>query len=555
MADFQGSSNPFRRRTPAIQTNTDNGTKAEESTGTRQLPIDQPMRQGDTPVKNNDKPVKHVRVQSPPPSSPEDAIENKPHTPLPQGDEGHALGHDPFESVMSEESSDDNDEEIPPISGAGNYGRAPIPSISGAGNDGRAPIPPTSGAGNDGKAPIPPTSGAGYDGRAPIPPISGAGNDGRAPMNPFSKTLATLERTEGKESTGETPPAGSGKAAMDVESFKRLLMTGSSGITASESLPSPSAQSAHAGPTDGSSTEASSVSRHSIFENIQENLPESPRTSHEVSDADDERRRMQPTLQRSASERKKPPPPSSRHGKLINVQLRDDARPHSLYVTSTSASSHISATIPTLIAAQRSATDLNKPLPPNPSRASHDSDRESVFDRESVGKAPEPPSPSNSLRRKTAPAPPSARRHGHPVADPNSPHLLPKRLSNVGDDSRNSSTQDLSSLNPSTNQKATFKAPPPPPLRRPGSIRNSVISPPLTTSDLENAPSIPRAPSTPSKRLSVVPPPPPRPRGASGASVDANLSNPDASTTERPDILADLSALQREIDALRGREA
>ncbi|OBT84555.1 hypothetical protein VE02_06794 [Pseudogymnoascus sp. 03VT05] len=534
MADFQGSSNPFRRRTPAIQTNTDNGTKAEESTGTRQLPIDQPMRQGDAPVKNNDKPVKHVRVQSPPPSSPEDAIGDKPHTPLPQGDEGHALGHDPFESVMSDESSDDNDEEIPPISGVGNYGRAPIPSTI------RAPIPPISGAGNDG--------------RAPIPPISGAGNDGRAPMNPFSKTLATLERTEGKESTSEAAPAVAGKAAMDVESFKRLLMTGSSGVTAPESLPGPPAQSAHAGPTDGSSTEASSVSRHSIFENIQENLPESPRTSHEVSDADDERRRMPQTLQRSASERKKPPPPSSRHGKLINVQLRDDARPHSLYAASTSAPSPLSTIIPTLTAAQRSATDLNKPLPPNPSRTSHDSDRESVFDRESVGKAPEPPSPSNSLRRKTAPAPPSARRHGVPVADPNSPHLPPKRHTNMGDDSRNSSTQDLSSLHPSTNQQATFKVPPPPPLRRPGSIRNSVISPPLTTSELENAPSIPRAPSTLSKRLSVVPPPPPRPRGASGASVDAKLSDPAASTTERPDILADLSALQREIDALRGRE-
>ncbi|KFY72383.1 hypothetical protein V499_07470 [Pseudogymnoascus sp. VKM F-103] len=541
MADFHGSSNPFRRRTPAIQTNIENGTKAEESTGTRQLPIDQPMRHGDAPIKNNDKPMKHVRVQSPPPSSPEDTIQDKPHTPLPQGDEGHALGNDPFESVLSDESSDDNDDEIPPIIGAGNNGRVPIAPISVAGNDERTPIPPISAAGNDG--------------RTPIPPTSGAGNDGRAPMNPFSKTLATLERTEGKESTSETPPVVSGKAAMDVESFKRLLMTGSSGIAAPESLPSPPAQSAHAGPADGSSTEASSVSRHSIFENIQENLPESPRTSHEVSDADDERRRIPTTLQRSASERKKPPPPSSRHGKLINVQLRDDARPHSLYVTSTSAPSPLSSTIPTLTAAQRSATDLNKPLPPNPSRASHESDRESIFDRESVGKAPEPPSPSNSLRRKTAPAPPSARRHGVPVADPNSPHLPPKRLTNMGDDSRNSSIQDLSSLHPSTNQQATIKAPPPPPLRRPGSIRNSVISPTVTMSDLENAPSIPRAPSTPSKRLSVVPPPPPRPRGASGASIDANPSNPAASTTERPDILADLSALQKEIDALRGRAA
>jgi hypothetical protein len=502
MADFHGSSNPFRRRTPAIQTTTENGSQAEESTAPRQLPIDRPMAQGDEPIKNNDKPVKHVRVQSPPPSSPEDAIDHKAHTQLPQGDEGHALGHDPFESIVSDESSDDSDEEIPPTI-----------SVS---------------------------------------------NDGRAPMNPFSKTLATLERTEGKQSTNEAPPAGTGKAAMDVESFKRLLMTGSSGVTASAPISAVPAQPAHTGPTDGSSTEASSVSRHSIFENIQENLPESPRTSHEVSDADDDRRRMPPTLQRSASERKKPPPPSSRHGKLINVQLRDDARPHSVYLTSTSVPSPLSATAPTINAAERSATDLNKPLPPAPSRASHDSDRESVFDRESLGKAPEPPSPSNSIRRKLAPAPPSARRHGQSVTDPNAPQLPPKRLTNVGDDSRNSSTQDLSSLQASTNQQASFKVPPPPPLRRPGSIRNSsAISPPLTISDLEKSPSIPRAPSTPSKRLSVAPPPPPphRPRGSSGTSVDANLADPAASTAERPDILADLTALQREIDALRDRGA
>ncbi|KFY16618.1 hypothetical protein V492_01203, partial [Pseudogymnoascus sp. VKM F-4246] len=379
------------------------------------------MAEGDAPIKNTDKPVKHVRVQSPPPSSPEDVMEEKPHTPLPQGDEGHALGHDPFESVVSDESSDENEEEIPPI--------------------------------------------------------KATSKDGRAPMNPFSKTLATLERTESEKSTTEGPPAVPGKAAMDVESFKRMLMTGSSGVAASAPVPSSPAQS-HAGPTDGSSTEASSVSRHSIFENTQDNVPESPRTSHEVSDVDDDRRRMPPTLQRSASERKKPPPPSSRHGKLIQVQLRDDARPQSLYITSPSGPSPLSATIPTLTAAEQSATDLNKPLPPNPSRASHDSDRESVFDRESVGKAPEPPSPSNSLRRKPAPAPPMARRHGNPVTDSNSPSLPPKRLSNIGDDSRNSSTQDLSSLQPSTNQQSTFKVPPPPPLRRPGSIRHSsAISP------------------------------------------------------------------------------
>ncbi|KFY07142.1 hypothetical protein V491_08554, partial [Pseudogymnoascus sp. VKM F-3775] len=216
---------------------TDNGVRAEESKGARQLPIDQPVPQGDAPTKNIDKPVKHVRVQSPPPSSPEDAIEDKPHTALPQGDEGHALGHDPFESIASDESSDDNDEEIPPI--------------------------------------------------------SGVRNDGRAPMNPFSKTLATLEGTEGKKPASEAPPTGTAKAAMDVESFKRLLMTGNSGIKASESLPTPPTQPAQGGPTDGSSTEASSVSRHSIFENIQENLPESPRTSHEASDADDDRRRLQ----------------------------------------------------------------------------------------------------------------------------------------------------------------------------------------------------------------------------------------------------------------------
>ncbi len=249
---------------------------------------------------------------------------------------------------------------------------------------------------------------------------------GKAPANPFSKTLETMEHTQrnGPGIGQKTPVPSPGRASMDVEAFKRLLMTGNSGLGPS----TPTAQStsqlhvAHAlGGDGGSSTDTSSLSRQSIYEAIQEPHPESPRTSNEISEPDKERREFDGNFTPPSSGKKPaPPPPSSRHGKMIRVELRDEpTAPQVLQSPPTpgSITSHqyFSSSPQTQgYLTSNSQTDLNKPLPPAPNRTSHDSERESVFDKEAAGKTPEPPSPSSSIKRKTPPAPPLTRIQAQP---------------------------------------------------------------------------------------------------------------------------------------------
>jgi hypothetical protein len=438
-------------------------------------------------------------------------------------------------------------------------------------------------------------------------------NRKHAPINPFQKTLKTMERSESVASVA-TPTANTtstGRALMDVNSFKKLLMTGIAGASSSTLSSIPQAQAIHHGLGDGgSSTDTSSISRQSIFEPVQEAHLESPRTSHEVSEPDDERRRLTTEFQvSSTSARKKPPPPSSRHGKLIKVELRDD--PTTNASESLSSGPGISQQYfgSSGSSPSRSQTDLNKPLPPAPS-ASHESDRESVFDREAAGKTPEPLSPSASIRRKTPPAPPLARRHSQLVSDSKLTRGDTGRLSPKAEED----SASVTGIEPNRPRSDSARAPPPPPSRRPGSIRGSShhlpLPSPSTSTDFERpisksgaGPPPPptrvssqrksrsdRPPSISSMdisntRASVIPPPPPphRQRGSSGTSTDSSvLSLGLAVSGEHPrrsidgtrrdsaassvsrlerietdsgeqDILADLSALQREIDALRNQ--
>jgi hypothetical protein len=383
-----------------------------------------------------------------------------------------------------------------------------------------------------------------------------------------------------------------GRASLDVDAFKRLLMTGNAGLGLSTTSPPTQAQVAHHALGDGgSSTDASSISRQSIFEAIQEAHSESPRTSHEISEPDDDRRGLTGDFQSSISGRKKPPPPSSRHGKLIKVELRDEPPTNTVQSPSTPGSitsQNYFSSSP--VHSNRSLTDLNKPLPPAPNRASHDSDRESIFDKESAGKTPEPPSPSSSIRRKTPPAPPLARRHSQLVSDSkltrsNSGRLSPKV------EEENVSIAAMESGRPRSD---SGRAPPPPPSRRPASMRHPPLSSPSTVSLPAPPPtrgssrhsSSGRPPSvisldlstSNSKRASVVPPPPPphrhgqqaqspgtsrRVSGEQRRSIDNARRGSESSSVSQVeridsnpgghDILADLSALQREIDALRNQ--
>ncbi|KAH8661581.1 hypothetical protein BGZ60DRAFT_530532 [Tricladium varicosporioides] len=431
---------------------------------------------------------------------------------------------------------------------------------------------------------------------------SGGNSISKVPANPFSRTLETMEHPERGINAAPQPNVSSpGRASLDVEAFKRLLMTGNAGTGKSSTPPPIPAHAAHHSLGDGgSSTDTSSISRQSIFETIQEAHPESPRSSHEISEPDDERRGLTTGLQRSASNRKAPPPPNSRHGKLIRVELRDEPSINTVYTPPTpptSTGQNYFASSP--VHSNRSQTDLNKPLPPAPNRASHESDRESVFDKEAAGKTPEPPSPSSSIRRKTPPVPPIARRRSQMISDSKLNRSNSGRLSPKVEEDTISISEAEAGGRP---RSGSGRAPPPPPSRRPASIKGILhdpSSPPLTSPSSISLPAPPpargstrhssggRPPSvisldmsTNNKRASIIPPPPPphrhgrssmdaqssgdsrRPSGeqsrrsiesarrGSGASSVSQYERIDAQPASN-DILADLSALQKEIDALR----
>ena len=413
------------------------------------------------------------------------------------------------------------------------------------------------------------------------------------PANPFSRTLETIEHP-GREGPRQSNISNAGRPALDVNAFQRLLMTGDAGLGI---LP-PVSQTQHSIEDKASSTDASSVSRQSLFEPIQGTLSESPRTSHEVSD-DDRHGTVVEHIPMTSS-RKPPPPPSSRHGKLIKVELRDETSPVALgspqLPTPGSINSQQYFTLSPI--SNPSTTDLNKPLPPAPNRTSHDSDRESIFDKESAGKTPEPPSPVPSLRRKIPPAPPISRRHSQLITETKVSSRDTGRLSPRVEEDGNAHLGEFELLRRRSIAVGELgssggKAPPPPPTRKTGSIgrpnkdllQNHLVS----ASTVSLPPTPPPARNTSrsisggrpasvlsfdmntSKRTSMAPPPPP-PRHHGRNSMDGDSSHNTSGEGRRisgestrsiqkvpeygsgmgvggADILADIAKLQLEIEA------
>lgn len=601
--------------------------------------------------------IKRVRVQSPPPSSPEDAT---PVTRFPSvGDDSDDDDDDDYNDDEEDNDDDDEDED-------GNSD-----SLAYDGRDGELSTSIFATRGKDGSERI----------------------QAKPPVNPFSKTLEDMEYTgQGRGKGHDTNELAAGAAArgtLDVDSFKRLLLTGYANI------PNPSSASAAGGggnlgaPThpqpsthDGASnTDASSVSRQSIFDAM---VQETPRTSHETSEPEDpeERKGILPTSPLSSipssSTRKKPPPPSSRHGKLIKIELGAD-------VESRSAKSPVppisinTSSLPSIAPPRKSnshsttqfqspsiTTDVNKPLPLTPFRPSVEEAVDSPFDREAIGKGPEPfvdpqsnprtPTPplitrnrseSNGSTQPRKPAAPPPRRHGR-----NDSKAPSNSAVNADDDtpprsSLESNRSRADSLRTNINPGSSINAPAPPPPRRPnharqgssytspsqgtfapisaaplgvgesersptGSRRSPVsnsghieslaglatittnkdglpkLSPPpppparqastrrppsVRSVDLGNGPGTVRRVSKEKEGGPAPPPPPPRQRGSSRASVETPVPTTDdarnassetrketpvsaqapTDTQQGAEILADLDALQKEVDALMGR--
>ncbi|KAI1210169.1 uncharacterized protein F4807DRAFT_424099 [Annulohypoxylon truncatum] len=665
------SNNPFRRKlgTPTISTESPAATPVTNFDGhfdsIPRVPFtsfrtDHPKADGQNMEDNEElapvqakpkKVVKRVRVQSPPPSSPEE----------------DAVPVARFPPVSDDEDEDDDDDSN--SSDSQDYeehvGRYKTVSFPTRDND---------------------SDGTEHTEHTQTGP----------PPNPFSKTLQDLEQAGEGQNSNALAASAAAKGALDVDSFKRLLLTGYANI------PGPSSKSASgtgggSGPStslqvplhDGASnTDASSVSRQSIFDAIQD----TPRTSHEISEPEDpeERRSILPTSPLasipSSSTRKKPPPPSSRHGKLIKIELGTDSDTRT---TKTSAApiSISTTSLPSIAPPRKSnsqsiavplqspplPTDVNKPLPLAPFRPSVEEAVDSPFDREAIGKVPEPfadlqpnprpPTPPVVTRNRSTsngsstqtrkPAAPPPRRHGR--SDSRAPSI---HAGNPDDDTPPRSSLDSNRSRTDSIRTSTTNAPAPPPPRRPNHARQgssftspsqasftpipapgpgvgeSLRSPAGTgfgtvssssgqvedsgvgalatfTTSKDGQPKLSPPPPPPTRSASTrrppsvrsmdagngfgtgtstgmtrrvskekegaaappPPPPPPRQRGSSRASVETQAPattitegprnptdkagttgpQPEGEAKQGAEILADLDALQREVDALMGK--
>lgn len=433
-----------------------------------------------------------------------------------------------------------------------------------------------------------------------------AGGLSSMPANPFKKALGAESRP------GPPAPASEGlsvgadlkttRPRYDVDDFKRLLLTGEKSVSgANAGVPPPASfqSPAHIGDSS-SNTDASSISRQSIFEPISGPLQESPRSSHESIPSDNERQRLVGSIS-TASEGIKPSTPRHRHGKLVKpnapqtVSFEDP--------TLSFVNSAMGTVAPVDRSIRVSSGDVHKPLPPLPSPPNSQPARQNPIEstnndvRDSYLEFEDSPS-MKTARKRSPPSPPLSRRHSQLRAKPFSSST--ERSMPITEEAPMESIS-LSQSSPT----ASSKAPPPPPPRRAGLVRGNSSSSMSTgasstpMSEQSNPTDVsarfanPRPPAPPNRSPSVssvkrpdqtqsipespsmAPPPPPRRRGSSqssytpsrlsgnaerlrsdsGASSISHLAmtSMGPSGPENKDVMADLSALQREVDELRGK--
>ena len=409
---------------------------------------------------------------------------------------------------------------------------------------------------------------------------------GGPPPNPFSKTLQDLENSkkeqelkEERREEGAVLKAANSRASLNVDSFRRLLMTGNTGDgsgTAGQEGPArpgaPGVDDAH-GETRGASREHHNPN---------------PEDEGDVSDSST-------AVQFGQRKKAPPPPPSSRHGRSIadHAKTRDasgkslleggDAEPH--HADDSTAKPQDPGREPT--------GSAKKSAPAPPPRRGHtrgeSKSHVSVLPRqksqdEDIAPSPSPeavPARTNSFRSTHAPAPPPRRRTNPAnrlsMTSPTSGGFhTAQQLSQESEKSTAStpSYEAPAPLEPSAIQdpytgNIKMSAPPPPPARN-----SSIRRPPSSSSSME-APIRQVSGETSRSRDSLPPPPPPPPsrkRGSSKGSVDGPLRMTSTESVPRTPprqqqqppsaapgtgqgnaLLADLDALQREVDALRGK--
>ena len=430
------------------------------------------------------------------------------------------------------------------------------------------------------------------------------------PANPFKKTLASLDiETRSSPPSQVNPMEAEPKTTRphyDVDDFKKLLLTGEKSVsTTGAAVPPPVNYqiSAHVGDSS-SNTDASSISRGSIFEPLSAPLQESPRTSHESVLSDDERQRLVGSIP-MASEKFKPSTPRHRHGKLVKPNAPQTVSFEDPTLSfSNSAMSAIAPVDPSISPVPGNVDKPLPPLPPPPSiQSSTQNPTESMNDdMQGSYLESEGPMPGNTVQKRSPPPPPLSRR--------NSQLRATKFASGAERSTRITEGMPEPEPNPVLSQSGPItssKGPPPPPPRRAGLVRENSSSSSLSMgpsfiplSNQSNAADVSTRSTKPGPAVlpnrsppvssvkrpnliqpssvspSMAPLPPPRRRGSSQSShtpsglsghyAERLRSDSGASSTshlamtaegpsgaETKDVMADLSALQQEVDALRGK--
>lgn len=425
-------------------------------------------------------------------------------------------------------------------------------------------------------------------------------SNSKPPYNPFQKTLATIEPSRDSALLPKAGPGNGAKSALDVDAFKRLLMTGKADHDSSLGMPTVAGAvvaGAIFGPSD-SSTNTSSTSPQAPSNERSASSHSSSRSSLDEAESVGEEDESSPA--NNSSRESMPPPSSHRHGKLA-TQRTPQVVSFSDFSTTGSGISSIKSFSQASdgIFSVSNPSELDKPS--------------------SAGKGPPsvmspPPPPRTSAQeiegislpprttQRVPPPPPASRSHNRNRSTSNTSNTSTASASAAGNGLANSPALKQA---PPNLKPPSLRAPPPPPARRAG-IKTIPSPEPAQTPDISEsvpqnedgfslAPTYPPRPSMgstgSSRSLSfssrggtgVPPPPPPRRRGSSKGSVDvprvgpvspgnsrrtsieqhrasmdsvrrvSGASEVDTGRRESGDVLADLSALQAEVEALRQR--
>lgn len=355
----------------------------------------------------------------------------------------------------------------------------------------------------------------------------------KAPYNPFARTLATSEANFGLQQDHGQAEGQRSKPAMDVDAFKNILLTGSAIPQApttlgAEGRSSPAARRPH---DSGSSTETSS-----IFDSAYTLHPESPRVDHydfhSTSDSDDdddndvqnETERTTLMGQGRLDDLAPPAPPkpkSTRGPQTVSFADFDQSIPPNFQApggrgTPPLTTQHKGILRPTI---HRSASDLNKPLPPPPAnRQPSDTPSPPVVPAKDV------PPPQQSLPdpmvaqeddmstpKKVPPPPPASRRQAATPGRPRSASNLSAQESIS--DIPEAKSSDQTPLQVKADELSNSKAPHPPPP--PPARKVHPVAPSSAAADLPS-----HAPShAPIESKPLVPPPPPRRHPSASGSI------------------------------------